>query len=118
MEEGNFAPMVGAVMNLIDQHGGVSGLLSQLKAGGLQDVVESWIGNSTNQSVDPEQLHRAIGSEAVDQAAQASGLSSNDFITQLAQNLPNFVDHVTPNQQLVEPTNNNWLGTAMQFFKK
>jgi uncharacterized protein YidB (DUF937 family) len=106
-----------AVLHLIDQHGGVGGLMQQFEAGGLGSIAQSWIGGGQNQMVSPDQLHAALGSDAINAAAQHSGMSSNDLLGQLAQYLPQLVDHLTPGGQIPPNQSGGWTDTAMAFLR-
>lgn len=104
-----------AIMNLIQQHGGVSGILQQFQQGGFNGVVESWIGNGNNQSISPDQLGSVLDSHQVNQAASQSGLSVSDFLSQLSQHLPQTIDHLTPNGQM--PSGGSWSDMAISFLR-
>jgi uncharacterized protein YidB (DUF937 family) len=67
---------------------------------GLGHVVDSWIGNGPNQQVSPEDLHRALGDEQVDNMARQSGMPASRLLPLLAQALPMIVDRMTPNGQM------------------
>ena len=54
------AEMAVAVNHLIEKHGGLSGIVDQLKQKGLGDTVKSWVGTGPNQPVAPDQLHQAF----------------------------------------------------------
>ena len=87
-------------MSLVEQHGGVAGLLQKFQAGGLGAVAASWVQDGTpNQPVSPADLHSALGTETLQSAAEQHGMSVNDFVAQLATHLPGLVDHMTPSGQ-------------------
>ncbi len=108
--------LTSAIMNLIQEHGGVSGIMQQFQQGGLGNVAQSWMGSGSNQSVNPEQLNNVLNPDQVDAAAAQSGLSVQDFLGQLAQHLPQTIDHLTPNGQ-VPSSNNSWMDAAMNFLR-
>jgi uncharacterized protein YidB (DUF937 family) len=68
--------------------GGMAGMLETLAANGLADHVGSWLGGGQNLPVSPQQIHDALGSEQVQQMANASGLPVGDFLKHLADHLP------------------------------
>ena len=68
--------------------GGLAGMLEQLAAGGLAEHVGSWLSNTPNLPVSPQQIHDALGSEQVQSMARASGLPVGALLEQLAQHLP------------------------------
>ena len=87
------------VMHLVQQNGGnIGGLLSQLQQGGLGDVLQSWIGSNSNESVSAGAIENALGGH-LGQAAQAIGIDTQQTSGLLAQYLPQIIDTMTPNGQ-------------------
>lgn len=87
------------VMHLVQQNGGnIGGLLSQLQKGGLGDVLQSWIGSNSNESVSAGAIENALGGH-LGQAAQAVGIDTQQASGLLAQYLPQIIDTMTPNGQ-------------------
>ena len=77
--------------------GGLGGLLDKLQSAGHGETVKSWLGPGQNQPIQPGQLQSALGPKTVSEAAQQAGMTEQDFLSQLAQALPQFVDKLTPN---------------------
>lgn len=75
---------------------GFSNLLSSLTSGGMGDQVKSWMGTGANQLVSSQQVASWLGNDKLQQVAQAVGLSPNQVAEHLAQQLPAFVDKLTP----------------------
>ena len=80
--------------------GGLGGLLEKLQATGHGEAVKSWLGPGQNQPIEPGQLHAALGQKTVSEAAQQAGMPETDFLSQLAQKLPEFVDKLTPHGKI------------------
>jgi uncharacterized protein YidB (DUF937 family) len=80
--------------------GGLGGLLDKLQSAGHSETVKSWLGPGQNQPIEPGQLRSALGAKTIDDAAQQAGTSQQDLLSQLAQNLPQFVDKLTPNGRI------------------
>ena len=80
--------------------GGLGGLLQQLQQGGLGDAAQSWVGTGQNLPVSADQLQAALGADRIDALAQQVGMPAGDLSSQLAQVLPQVVDHLTPGGQL------------------
>ena len=76
--------------------GGLGGLFDKLQKGGLNDVVNSWVGSGQNQPVSHNQLGPALGPDIIKALAQRSGLSEEEITKQLSQVLPGVVDKLTP----------------------
>ncbi|RQO63651.1 hypothetical protein DBR47_01680 [Paucibacter sp. KBW04] len=82
------------------QHGGLAGLLQHLQGSGLAEQVKSWISTGANLPVSGDQLSSALGSDVIGKLAAQAGVSQGEVGAQLAQWLPQIIDHLTPNGQL------------------
>src|SRR5262245_8391976 len=80
--------------------GGIGGLLEKLQNAGHSDVTNSWVGPGQNLPIEPRQLQSALGQRTVSDAAQQAGVTEQDLLSQLSQNLPQFVDKLTPNGRI------------------
>ena len=67
--------LLGGLMALVNNAGGVPALLQKLQASGMGDQVASWIGHGENQSVSGAQIKDALGEDAVAQVAQQAGVA-------------------------------------------
>jgi uncharacterized protein YidB (DUF937 family) len=88
--EGQSANIVGTLLQGAGgaaPGGGMTGMLETLAANGLGEHVASWT-SGAGLPVSPEQIQSALGSEQVQQMAQASGLPVGDFLQHLADHLP------------------------------
>jgi len=90
------AGMVSVVNGILEQHGGLQGVVSEFEKNGLGDTVKSWVGTGTNQSVSPAQVHQVLGPNLLQQLSVKSGMSVEDLLQKLSQVLPQAVDHLTP----------------------
>lgn len=91
------AEMATVVNGLIEKHGGVQGIVSQLQSQGLGNTVKSWVGTGANEPVTGDQLHAALGSDVIAQLAAKVGMKPEDLSAKLAQVLPGAIDKLTPN---------------------
>ena len=90
------AEMVTVVNGLIEKHGGVQGVVSQLQSQGLGATVNSWIADGPNAPVTPDHMQKAFGEQTLNDLAAKAGLSPQDLVAKLAQVLPHAVDALTP----------------------
>jgi uncharacterized protein YidB (DUF937 family) len=97
------AQAVQSVQQLIDQHGGVDGLLQKLREGGLGEQVDTWVSTGSNAPVEPQQLANALGPNTVQQLSASSGLSIQSLLPMLAAFLPLLINHLTPSGQAPKP---------------
>jgi uncharacterized protein YidB (DUF937 family) len=101
---GGLDPMklTSAVGDLFASKGGVDGLISTLRAGGLGGVVDSWISTGSNEPAEPAKLGAALGPDILGDLAQKVGLPIEALLPLLAGLLPMIIDHLTPGGKLPE----------------
>ena len=63
------AEMATVVNSLIQQHGGIQGIVAQLEKEGLGGTARSWIGTGPNQPISADQLQQVFGSDTLGQLA-------------------------------------------------
>ena len=90
------AAAVAGVQQLINQQGGVNGLLDKLRAGGLGDAVDSWVSVGPNEPVEPDRLASALGPDTVQSLSSSVGLPIQSLLPLLAAFLPQLINHLTP----------------------
>jgi uncharacterized protein YidB (DUF937 family) len=97
------------VQSVLNQFGGsqtsgtgpaLAGLVKAFEAGGLSNVVNSWIGTGSNLPITPDQIEKAIGSDRLAALAAKAGISPDTVRSTLAQVLPGIVDKLTPNGKI------------------
>ncbi len=102
------AGVMGLVAKLVNDHGGLEGMASTLKEKGLADAVHSWIGTGENQSVTPQQMHSALGSQKLEELAKESGMTTEQVASELSSTLPQVMDRLSPQGTL--PRENPFAG--------
>jgi uncharacterized protein YidB (DUF937 family) len=90
------AEMATVVNGLIERHGGVQGIVTQLEQQGLGATVKSWVGTGPNQPITADQVHQAFGPGAIAALAAKAGLNPQELAQKLAQILPQAIDKLTP----------------------
>ncbi|HNQ03074.1 MAG TPA: YidB family protein [Thiobacillaceae bacterium] len=98
-------PLAQMVTALLQQHGGLGGLLDQLKHNGLEQQVASWVGPGENLPVNTEQLGQALGHGPLAEIAARFGLDAQTMSGSLAQYLPEVVNQLTPDGRLPDTAN-------------
>jgi uncharacterized protein YidB (DUF937 family) len=88
--------MASVVAKLIEKHGGVQGIVTQLEQQGLGNTVKSWIGTGANHPISPDQVHQAIGADTMSQLAAKFGMTPQELAQKLSQVLPETIDKMTP----------------------
>jgi uncharacterized protein YidB (DUF937 family) len=87
---------------LLEQFGGVEGIMSKLQESGLGDQLSSWIGTGENQAVSPDQIKDALGKADLDQLAAKTGLDVDDLAGRISTKMPEAIDQLTPNGAVPE----------------
>ena len=80
--------------------GGLNDLLKQFQQSGQGDVAKSWVGSGANKAISPEDLASALGADRINAVAAFSGMSREDLLSGLSQQLPDVVDQLTPDGRL------------------
>ncbi|CDW93803.1 MULTISPECIES: YidB family protein [unclassified Thiomonas] len=109
-------PMLQVVMGLMNNSGGLSGLLDKFQQGGLGDLVQSWVGTGSNLPISAEQIQQVLGSGALGDIASKLGIQPEQAAGELSQALPDVVDKLTPGGQL--PAEGDLMATAQQMLGK
>lgn len=91
---------LGGLIASLGGTGALGALVEQFNRNGHGDVMNSWIGRGDNQPIEPQMLAEAIGPEELRQLEQASGMPKQQLLTQLAQELPTAIDHLSPQGRL------------------
>jgi uncharacterized protein YidB (DUF937 family) len=90
------AEMATVVNGLIEKHGGVQGIVSQMESQGLGPTVKSWVGSDANQPITAQQVHQAFGADTIAALAAKVGLNPQELTQKLSQALPQAINHLTP----------------------
>lgn len=96
------SPLINVVLGMLSNNGtqgGLGGLMQQFQQAGLGQQIESWVGTGQNMPVSADQISQALGSGQLAQIAQQLGVSHGEAAGQLAQALPEIINHLTPNGQ-------------------
>lgn len=88
--------MASVVNSILEQHGGLQGVVSEFEQKGFGPAVRSWVSTGPNQPISPDQLRAALGRDLLQQLSQKSGISEQDLAQRLAHVLPEAVDKLTP----------------------
>lgn len=87
---------------VINDNGGVAGLVQKFQNSGLGEMANSWIGKGENQAVQPEQVQASLGPDQLNQLAAQLGIPASELAGHLAKVIPQVVDKLTPEGQLPE----------------
>jgi uncharacterized protein YidB (DUF937 family) len=89
-------PLMQMALQILQQNGGVGGLLDKFRQGGYADQADSWQSTGENAPISGNALQEVLGSGTIGQIAQQLGLSHGEAAGGLAQILPQIIDKLTP----------------------
>jgi len=99
------SPLLQIALQLLQQNGGVAGVLDKFRQGGYADQADSWQSAGQNMPLSGGALQEVLGSGTIGQIAGQLGMSHGDAAGGLAQMLPQLIDQFTPNGAV--PDNHN-----------
>jgi uncharacterized protein YidB (DUF937 family) len=107
---GSLGGMLGGVATGGTAAGGLGELLDGLKQAGHGDKTDSWVSGGANKSIQPGDLENAIGADTLAKLAQQTGLSKDELLQRLSQNLPSAIDQMTPHGRMptADEADNIW----------
>ena len=88
--------------------GGLGDLLKQLQQSGHGETANTWVGPGQNKPIAPGDLAKALGADQISGLMSQTGLSREDLLSGLSQQLPDVINHLTPDGRL--PTDNEVSG--------
>lgn len=102
--------IIGALMN---NGGGLSGILGKLQQSGLGDAAASWVGTGSNQPVSADALGGALGPDLIGMIAKQMGGSQEQAAGTMADLLPGLIDKLTPQGQVPDDNGMGALGSLL-----
>jgi uncharacterized protein YidB (DUF937 family) len=76
--------------------GGLGELVKKFQQSGQGRIAQSWIGTGPNAAVSPNDLEEAVGIDNLDALSQQTGMSRDQILAELTEQLPKTVDSLTP----------------------
>lgn len=95
---------------------GLQGILSTLQSNGMDQHVQSWIGNGQNMPVSGSDIKNVVDPQRLSQIARQQGMTPDEMSDRVAQALPHLVDQATPNGQV--PQQGGSMDSLMGLFKR
>jgi uncharacterized protein YidB (DUF937 family) len=80
--------------------GGLGDLLKQFQQNGHGEVANSWISNGPNKQIAPGDLANALGADQIEQLTSRTGMSRDQLLSELSNELPDAVNEFTPEGRL------------------
>lgn len=114
--EGESGSLMQVATNLLQEQGGLSGLVEKFNQGGLAQQAASWVSKGENLPISAEQIQQVLGNDTVTSLAAKVGISPDQINAGLAQVLPGLIDRLTPDGQIPDDQN-SLLGQALGMLK-
>jgi uncharacterized protein YidB (DUF937 family) len=89
-------PLLQLALQMLQQNGGIGGLLQQFQQAGYADHAQSWVSTGKNMPIDANVLEKIFGQGQLGQMAQQAGMSRQETAGGLASMLPQIIDEMTP----------------------
>jgi uncharacterized protein YidB (DUF937 family) len=106
--KGNLGGILGGAAAGSVISGGLGDLLKQLQQNGHSETANSWVSPGPNKQIAPGDLANALGADQINGLMSQTGLSRDDLLSGLSQQLPDVINHLTPDGRL--PTDSELSG--------
>ena len=90
--QGSANGLLAAAMTLVQQQGGLEGLVQKFQGAGLGDLVQSWVGGGANAAISGDQLESVLGHDVLASVASQAGVAPSQAAGGLASVLPEIVN--------------------------
>jgi len=98
--KGNLGGILGGAAAGSVISGGLGDLLKQLQQNGHGETANSWVSPGPNKQIAPGDLANALGADQINGLMSQTGLSREDLLSGLSQQLPDVINHLTPDGRL------------------
>jgi uncharacterized protein YidB (DUF937 family) len=85
---------------LLQQNGGLEGVLNRFRQGGLGQQADSWVGTGQNMNISTNELQQIFGSSTLRDLASQFGMPEEQANSTMAQVLPELINKLTPQGQV------------------
>ncbi len=92
-------------LSMLQQNGGLEGVLGKFRQGGLAQQADSWVSTGQNMNISADQLQQVFGSSTISDLASRLGMPEDQAGSAMAQMLPEVINHLTPQGQVPENSN-------------
>ena len=114
----NAGGMMEALSGLTSGEGlDMNGIMEKMKAGGLGDQLESFLGDGENQEMSAEQVKSAFGEEGLSNVANKLGVDTDAAASQLKDILPGLLDKASSGGNLMDSLSGSGAGGLLDMAK-
>jgi len=98
-------PLLQIALSMLQRNGGLDGVLSKFRQGGMAPQADSWVGTGENMNISPDQLQQVFGSSSIGNIASQLGVSHEQAGSVMSQILPELINQLTPQGKVPEDSN-------------
>ena len=114
----NAGGMMEALSGLTSGEGlDLGGIMEKMKAGGMGDQLESFLGDGENQEMSADQVKSAFGEEGLSNVANKLGVDTDTAASQLKDILPGLLDKASSGGNLMESLTGGGAGGLLNMAK-
>ena len=114
----NAGGMMEALSGLTSGEGlDLGGITEKMKASGLGDQLESFLGDGENQEMSADQVKNAFGEEGLANVANKLGVDTDTAASQLTDILPGLLDKASSGGNLLESITGGGAGGLLDMAK-
>jgi uncharacterized protein YidB (DUF937 family) len=92
------SPGLGGILS-----GGLGDLVRQFQNAGKGEVADSWVGTGQNKQIPPHDLAKVLTPEQIDFLTEKTGMSREELLAGLSEQLPEVVNTLTPQGRIPAP---------------
>lgn len=92
--------LLQVLLSLLQQNGGLEGVLGKFREGGLGQQADSWVGTGQNMNISANDLQQIFGSSTLRDLASQLGMPEAQAGSTMAQVLPELINQLTPQGQV------------------
>jgi uncharacterized protein YidB (DUF937 family) len=100
-EQSTSEAFCAAVVEFVQRHGAVSGIVKRMEQLGLGAIARSWLATDIHVPIFSEQLHALFGTGALRAFAARLGLPPRDLVRRLSQALPRILNNLASSQRAI-----------------
>jgi uncharacterized protein YidB (DUF937 family) len=92
----NNPQIIEGIKKIIEENGGVSGLVQKFKEKGFADAASSWVGSGDNTSISATDVISVLGKDSVSELAGKVGMDTDATAGIVSNLLPIVIDKLSP----------------------
>ncbi|TGM56959.1 YidB family protein [Leptospira vanthielii] len=92
----NNPQIVSGIQKIVEENGGVSGIVQKFKDKGFADAASSWVGTGENVNIGANDVMKVLGNDSIQELAKKVGLDSEATAGLIGNLLPLVIDKLSP----------------------